>query len=52
MSRPARLLMGPGETADFEFTPQRPEDLTLEVTALLEEWTVRVPIRVHNGVSK
>ena len=29
--RPAYLLTGPGETADFEFTPETPGDLRLEV---------------------
>ncbi len=36
--RPARVLMGPGETYDYEFTPQ-PRDYTLEITT----WTHGVP---------
>ncbi len=43
---PARILMGPGETADFALTPERAGEAALEVTTQLEGWTVRVPIRV------
>jgi hypothetical protein len=47
----ARLQMGPGETADFIFTPTRPGSLTMEVwigrgglrIALPVEVTARVP---------
>lgn len=43
---PARILMGPGETADFAFTPERAGEAALEVATQLEGWTVGVPIRV------
>jgi manganese oxidase len=46
-ARPAWLLTGPGETADFEFTPGTREDLRLEVKTLLPGWIVPVIIRVH-----
>jgi FtsP/CotA-like multicopper oxidase with cupredoxin domain len=48
--RSAPLLMGPGETADFEFAPDRPGDFVLVVTTRLDKWTVRVPIRVRGNV--
>jgi FtsP/CotA-like multicopper oxidase with cupredoxin domain len=44
-ARPAWLLTGPGETADFEFTPRTREDLRLEVKTLLPGWIV--PVAVH-----
>jgi FtsP/CotA-like multicopper oxidase with cupredoxin domain len=45
--RPAWLLTGPGETADFEFTPRMREDLRLEVKTLLPGWIVPVVVRVR-----
>jgi FtsP/CotA-like multicopper oxidase with cupredoxin domain len=45
--RPAWLLTGPGETADFEFTPRTREDLRLEVKTLLPGWIVPVAVRVR-----
>jgi hypothetical protein len=42
--RPAYLLTGPGETADFAFTPARPGELRLEVKTQLPGWII--PIRV------
>ena len=44
--RPAHMLMGPGETADFSFTPQHPGVLTLEVATQLKGWALQVPITV------
>jgi hypothetical protein len=44
--RPARVLMGPGETADFTFSPQRPGLLTLTVATQLKGWRVDVPVVV------
>lgn len=46
VARPARVHMGPGETADFTFVPTRPGSLTLEV------WTdggqrVSLPVQVR-----
>ena len=42
--RPAYLLTGPGETADFAFTPASPGELRLEVKTQLPGWII--PIRV------
>src|SRR5262249_26395540 len=44
---PAWLLTGPGETADFEFTPRARGDLRLEVKTLLPGWIVPVLVRVR-----
>jgi FtsP/CotA-like multicopper oxidase with cupredoxin domain len=46
-ARPAWLLTGPGETADFEFTPRVRGDLRLEVKTLLPGWIVPVVVRVR-----
>jgi FtsP/CotA-like multicopper oxidase with cupredoxin domain len=46
-ARPAWLLTGPGETADFEFTPRIRGDLRLEVKTLLPGWIVPVVVRVR-----
>ena len=43
----ARLLTGPGETADFEFTPRVRGELRLEVKTLLPGWIVPVVVRVR-----
>jgi FtsP/CotA-like multicopper oxidase with cupredoxin domain len=45
-SRPARVLMGPGETADFEVTPERAGRLTLTVATQLNGWKLEVPVVV------
>jgi FtsP/CotA-like multicopper oxidase with cupredoxin domain len=42
--RPAYLLTGPGETADFEFAPAAPGELRLEVKTQLSGWII--PIRI------
>jgi FtsP/CotA-like multicopper oxidase with cupredoxin domain len=44
--RPARVLMGPGETADFTFSPQHPGPMTLSVATQLKGWRVDVPVVV------
>ena len=44
--RPAWLLTGPGETADFEFTPRARGDMRLEVKTLLPGWIVPIAVRV------
>jgi len=46
-ARPAWWLTGPGETADFEFTPRVRGDLRLEVKTLLPGWIVPVAVRVR-----
>ena len=43
----AWLLTGPGETADFEFTPRTRGNLRLEVKTLLPGWSVPVTGRVR-----
>jgi manganese oxidase len=45
--RAARVLMGPGETADFEFTPVAPGMLRLEFATMLAGWRLSVPLRVE-----
>ena len=44
---PARLLAGPGETADFEFTPDAPGDVRLEITTHGTGWHLLQEIRVR-----
>ena len=46
-ARPAWLLTGPGETADFEYTPRARGDLRLEVKTLLPGWIIPVLVRVR-----
>lgn len=48
--RAAFLLTGPGETADFEFTPAEPGNLILDVRTRLSGWNVPVLLRVHPEV--
>jgi FtsP/CotA-like multicopper oxidase with cupredoxin domain len=45
--RPAYLLTGPGQTADFEFTPTSPGELRLEVKTQLPGWIVPIVVRVR-----
>lgn len=45
--RPAYLQTGPGETADFEFTPTTAEDLRLLVKTRLSGWIVPVSVFVR-----
>jgi FtsP/CotA-like multicopper oxidase with cupredoxin domain len=47
MVRPAYLLTGPGETADFEFTPSSPGNLRLVVKTRLSGWTIPIDISVR-----
>ncbi len=44
--RPAYLLTGPGETADFEFTPSVPGELRLEVKTMLPGWIIPIVVNV------
>lgn len=46
-SRPAYLLTGPGETADFEFSPTAPGALRLEVKTQLPGWIIPITVRVR-----
>jgi FtsP/CotA-like multicopper oxidase with cupredoxin domain len=45
--RPANWFSGPGETADFEFTPAAPGDLRLEAKTQLSGWIIPVEVRVR-----
>ncbi|HEX2723477.1 MAG TPA: multicopper oxidase domain-containing protein, partial [Gemmatimonadaceae bacterium] len=45
-SRSAYLLTGPGETADFEFTPAAPGDMRLQVKTRLPGWIIPVDVIV------
>jgi FtsP/CotA-like multicopper oxidase with cupredoxin domain len=45
--RPAYLLTGPGETADFEFTPPAAGELRLEVKTQLSGWIIPIRITVR-----
>jgi FtsP/CotA-like multicopper oxidase with cupredoxin domain len=45
--RPAWLVTGPGETADFEFTPRARGDMRLEVKTLLPGWILPIVVRVR-----
>jgi FtsP/CotA-like multicopper oxidase with cupredoxin domain len=45
--RTANWLSGPGETADFEFTPAAPGDLRLEVKTQLSGWIIPIAVRVR-----
>lgn len=52
VTRPAYLLTGPGETADFEFTPAAPGELRLEVKTQISGagvpgWIIPVRVRVR-----
>jgi FtsP/CotA-like multicopper oxidase with cupredoxin domain len=47
----ARIPMGPGETADFVYTPSAPGDLFLDVSTQTDGWRIRVPIRVISGAA-
>jgi FtsP/CotA-like multicopper oxidase with cupredoxin domain len=47
VSHPAYLLTGPGETADFEFTPTAPGTLRLEVKTQLPGWIIPIEVRVR-----
>ena len=46
--RPAYLLTGSGETADFEFTPRHAGELRLEAKTMLPGWII--PIVVHSSL--
>lgn len=46
-TRAARLVMGPGETADFMFQPRHPGPMTLRVATQLKGWRVEVPVVVE-----
>ena len=41
------LLTGPGEVADFEFTPERPGELVLDVDSPFAGWRHAVPVHIR-----
>jgi len=45
--RTAPQLTGPGEIADFEFPPQAPGDLVLDVDSPFAAWRLGVAIRIR-----
>jgi hypothetical protein len=45
------LLTGPGETADFGFTPSAPGDLVLDLNSPFAFWRLAVPVRVRKAPS-
>lgn len=51
-SRPAYLLTGPGETADFEFTPAIAGSMRLQVKTRLPGWIIPVDIFVTEPKGK
>jgi len=44
--RPARLVVGPGETMDFEYRPMMPGLLELDIEQRTGVWKTHLPIRV------
>ena len=49
VTRTERFVSGPGETADFEFTPAEPGDLVLDLDSPFAPWHLDVPVRVRAG---
>jgi len=47
--RPARLLVGPGETMDFEYRPTTPGLMELSVEQRTNAWKTHLPIRVRSA---
>jgi len=45
--QPAFLLTGPGETADFEFTPTEPGQLWLDIRTRRSGWNIPILLRVR-----
>jgi hypothetical protein len=43
------LLTGPGETADFEFTPEKAGELRLQIATVAPGWQVPVVVRVREA---
>ena len=51
-ARPARLVMGAGETWDVEYTPAAPGEMTLEIVTSgrgLPPARMRIPVRVRGS---
>jgi FtsP/CotA-like multicopper oxidase with cupredoxin domain len=44
--RPAHIEMGPGQTADFEFTPSRAGEWRMEVKSVEPGWHIPLPVIV------
>ncbi len=47
LSRPARVVMGPGQTADFEFTPTEPGTWQLEMRSTYAGWFIPLSVIVE-----
>lgn len=47
--RPAHVEMGPGQTADFEFTPTQPGEWRLEVRSVDPGWYIPLRVIVEQG---
>ncbi len=45
--RPAHLVMGPGQTTDFEFTPTEPGEWVMEVRTAEAGWFIPLPVIVE-----
>ena len=45
--RPANAVMGPGETADFEFTPPAPGEWRIEIGSRFAGWRIVLPVVVE-----
>ncbi|MFN2398555.1 MAG: multicopper oxidase domain-containing protein, partial [Gemmatimonadaceae bacterium] len=47
--RAAYLITGPGETADFEFTPTSVGNMRLQVRTRVPGWNIPIDVRVRNA---
>lgn len=52
VSRPAHIEMGPGQTADFEFTPMRPGTWRMEVRSVETGWFIPLEVIVEAKPTK
>ena len=50
--RPSHIVMGPGETADFEFTPSAAGEWLMEVKSAEAGWYVPLPVIVSEPAPK
>jgi FtsP/CotA-like multicopper oxidase with cupredoxin domain len=49
VTRTERFVTGPGETADFEFTPAEQGDVVLDLDSPFACWHLDVPVKVRAG---
>jgi|CXWL01.1.fsa_nt_gi FtsP/CotA-like multicopper oxidase with cupredoxin domain len=52
LSRPAHVEMGPGQTADFEFTPTRPGAWRMEIRSVETGWFIPLEVIVEAKPTK